>query len=103
MKVLIRETLRTVGVNIYGADGQLHTKDFFEKYFSDTDGAYPTLPEEQEEFETEAGWTIITDADFRLLAEYLEAIQDAIDGVQEKLAEGDSRAEYTFNADCFLI
>ncbi len=97
MKVLIRENLRTIGVNIYGTDGKLHTSEFFEKYFSDVEGAYPTLPEEREEFDTEAEWTIITDADFRLLAEDLEAIQDAIDGVQEKLAEGDSRAEYTFN------
>ena len=103
MKVLIRETLRTVGVNIYGAVGQLHTKDFFEKYFSDTDGAYPTLPEEQEEFETEAEWTIITEADFKHFAENLAHIQNAIDGVQEKLENGDSRAEYTFNSDCFLI
>lgn len=103
MKVLIRETLKTIGVNIYGTDGKLHTMEFFEKYFSDVEGAYPTLPEEREEFDTEAEWTIITDADFRLLAEDLEAIQDAIDGVQEKLAEGDSRAEYTFNSKCFLI
>ena len=88
MKVLIRETLKTIGVNIYGTDGKLHTSEFFEKYFSDVEGAYPTLPEEREEFDTEAEWTIITDADFRLLAEDLEAIQDAIDGVQEKLAEG---------------
>lgn len=103
MKVLIRETLQTIGVNIYGTDGKLHTSEFFEKYFSDVEGAYPTLPEEREEFDTEAEWTIITEADFRLLAEDLEAIQDAIDSVQEKLAEGDSRAEYTFNTDCFLI
>ena len=103
MKVLIRETLKTIGVNIYGTDGKLHTREFFEKYFSDTDGAYPILPEEQEEFGTDAQWVIITEADFRILADSLEAIQNAIDGVQEKLAEGDSRAEYTFNADCFLI
>lgn len=103
MKVLIRETLKTIGVNIYGTDGKLHTREFFEKYFSDTDGAYPILPEEQEEFGTDAQWVIITEADFRILADSLEAIQNAIDGVQEKLAEGDSRVEYTFNADCFLI
>ena len=42
MKVLIRETLKTIGVNIYGTDGKLHTKEFFEKYFSDVEGAYPT-------------------------------------------------------------
>lgn len=103
MKVLIRENLRTIGVNIYGTDGKQHTEEYFEKYFSDTDGAYPILPEEQEEFGTDAQWVIITEADFRILADSLEAIQNAIDSVQEKLAEGDSRAEYTFNADCFLI
>lgn len=103
MKVLIRENLRTIGVNIYGTDGKQHTEEYFEKYFSDTDGAYPILPEEQEEFGTDAQWVIIREADFRILAESLEAIQNAIDSVQEKLAEGDSRAEYTFNADCFLI
>ena len=26
MKVLIRETLKTIGVNIYGTDGKLHTR-----------------------------------------------------------------------------
>lgn len=103
MKVLIRENLKTIGVNIYGTDGKLHTREFFDKYFSDTDGAYPTLPKEREEFETEAEWTVVTDADFRKLANGLEAIQEAIDRVGEKLAEGDGRAEYTFNADCFLI
>lgn len=39
MKVLIRETLKTIGVNIYGTDGKLHTREFFEKYFSDVEGA----------------------------------------------------------------
>lgn len=103
MKILIRETMRTVGVNIYGTDGRLHTKEYFEKYFSDTDGAYLILPEEQEEFQTEAEWVIITEADFRRFAASLETIQNAIDGVQEQLENGDSRGEYTFNADCFLI
>lgn len=103
MKVLIRETLKTIGVNIYGTDGKQHTEEYFEKYFSDTDGAYPILPEEQEEFGTDAQWVIITEADFRILADSLEAIQNAIDCVQGQLEKGDSRAEYTFNADCFLI
>ena len=43
MRVLIRETLETAVINIYGRDGRQHTKDFFEKYFADSDGAYPTL------------------------------------------------------------
>lgn len=103
MKVLIRETLRTIGVNIYGTDGGLHTKEYFEKYFDDTDGAYPILPEEQEEFQTAAEWVIITEADFREFAESLETIQNAIDGVQEKIESGDSIREYTFNAGCYLI
>lgn len=103
MKVLIRENLRTIGVNIYGTDGKQHTKEYFEKYFSDTEGAYPILPEEQEEFGTDAQWVIIREADFRILAESLEAIQNAIDSVEGQLEKGDSRAEYTFNADCFLV
>ena len=68
--------------------------DFFEKYFCDTDGAYPTLPEEQEEFETEAEWTIITEADFKHFAENLAHIQNAIDGVQEKLENSPNYIEY---------
>lgn len=103
MKILIRETMRTVGINIYGTDGRLHTKEYFEKYFSDTDGAYPILPEEQEEFQTEAEWVIITEANFREFAASLETIQNAIDSVQEQLENGDSRGGYTFNAGCFLI
>lgn len=103
MKVLIRETLKTIGVNIYGTDGKQHIEEYFEKYFSDTDGAYPILPEEQEEFGTDAQWVIITEVDFRRLADSLEAIQNAIDCVQGQLEKGDSRAEYTFNSKCFLI
>ena len=103
MKVLIRENLRTIGVNIYGTDGKQHTEEYFEKYFSDTEGAYPILPEEQEEFGTDAKWVIIREADFRRLADSLEAIQNAIDGVQGQLEKGDSRSEYTFNSNCFLI
>ena len=34
MKILIREILKTIGVNIYGTDGKLHTREFFEKYVS---------------------------------------------------------------------
>ena len=103
MKVLIRETLKTIGVNIYGTDGKLHTREFFEKYFSNVEGAYPILPEEQEEFGTDAQWVIITEADFRILTDSLEAIQNAIDCVQGQLEKGDSRSEYTFNSECFLI
>ena len=29
MKVLIRETLKTIGVNLYGTDRELHTREFF--------------------------------------------------------------------------
>ena len=54
MKILIRENLQTKEINIYGTDGKLHTGEFFDKYFSDTGGAYPTLPYEREEFQTDA-------------------------------------------------
>ncbi|MDY2864889.1 MAG: hypothetical protein SOT68_11985, partial [Oscillospiraceae bacterium] len=49
-------------LNIYGIDGKLHTGEFFDKYFSDTDGAYLTFSEEREEFQTDAEWTITTEA-----------------------------------------
>ena len=55
MKVLIRENHQTKEINIYGADGKLHTEEFSEKYFSDTGGAYPTFSAEREEFQTEGG------------------------------------------------
>lgn len=103
MRILIRETFQTVGVNIYGADGKLHTEEFFEKYFSDTDGAYPTSPEEREEFQTDAEWTIISEADFRQLAETISIIQKAIDDVNELLIGGEKVGEFIFQSECFLI
>ncbi len=103
MRVLIRETMKTVGVNIYGTDGKPHTEEYFEKYFSDADGIYPTLPEEREEFGTDAIWTIVTEADFRLLAQHLTVLQKAIDEVQKRLMDGDSIGKYTYNSECFLI
>ena len=103
MRILIRETFQTVGVNIYGADGKLHTEKFFEKYFSDTDGAYPTLPYEREEFQTDAEWTIITESDFRQLAETISDIQKAIDDVNELLIDGKNAGEFVFQSECFLI
>ena len=103
MKVLIREKFQTKEINIYGADGKLHTEEFFEKYFSDTDGAYPTFPEEKEEFETDAEWTIITEADFRQLAQTISVIQKAIDDVNELLIDGDKVEEFIFQSECFLI
>ena len=103
MKILIRENLQTKEINIYGADGKLHTEEFFEKYFSDTDGAYPTFPEEREEFETDAEWTIITEADFRQLAQTISVIQKAIDDVNELLIDGDKVEEFIFQSECFLI
>ena len=103
MKVLIRENLQTKEINIYGTDGKLHTEEFFEKYFSDTDGAYPTFPEEREEFETDAEWTIITEADFLLLSETISVIQKAIDDVNELLIGGENAGEFVFQSECFLI
>ena len=103
MKVLIRETLRTVGVNIYGADGKLHTEEYFEKHLADTSGIYPTLEAEQEEFNTDAKWTIITEEDFRKFADALPFMQKAIDDVQAKLEKGDSPEEYVFKDNLFMI
>ena len=103
MKILIREKLQTKEINIYGADGKLHTEDFFEKYFSDTGGAYPTLPYEREEFQTDAVWTIITEADFLLLAETISVIQKAIDDVNGLLIGGEKVREFVFQSECFLI
>lgn len=103
MKILIRENLQTKEINIYGADGKLHTEEFFEKYFSDTGGAYPTLPYEREEFQTDAEWTIITETDFLLLAETISVIQKAIDDVNELLIDGEKFEEFIFQLECFLI
>ena len=103
MKILVRENLQTKEINIYGTDGKLHTGEFFEKYFSDTDGAYPTLPYEREEFQTDAVWTIITEADFLLLAETISVIQKAIDDVNELLIGGEKVGEFVFKSECFLI
>ena len=103
MKVLIRENLQTKEINIYGADGKLHTEEFFEKYFSDTSGAYPTLSDEREEFQTDAEWTIIIEADFLLLAETISVIQKAIDDVNELLIGGENAGEFVFQSECFLI
>ena len=103
MKVLIRENLQTKEINMYGADGKLHTEEFFEKYFSDTGGAYPTFPEEREEFETDAEWTIITESDFRQLANTISVIQKAIDDVNELLIGGENAGEFVFQSECFLI
>ena len=103
MKILIRENLQTKEINIYGIDGKLHTEDFFEKYFSDTGGAYPTLPYEREEFQTDAEWTIITEADFLLLAETISVIQKAIDDVNEMLIGGEKVGEFVFQSECYLI
>ena len=103
MKVLIRENLQTKEINIYSTDGKLHTEEFFEKYFSDTGGAYPTLPYEREEFQTDAEWTIITEGDFRQLAETISVIQKAIDDVNELLIGGENVGEFIFQSECFLI
>lgn len=103
MKVFIRENLQTKEINIYGTDGKLHTGDFFDKYFSDTGGAYPILPYEREEFQTDAEWTIITEADFRQLANTISVIQKAIDDVNELLIGGEKVGEFVFQSEGFLI
>ena len=103
MKFLIRENLQTKEIYIYGAEGKLHTEEFFDKYFSDTSGAYPTLSDEREEFQTDAEWTIIIEADFLLLAETISVIQKAIDDVNELLIGGEKVGEFVFQSECFLI
>ena len=103
MKILVRENLQTKEINIYGTDGKLHTGEFFDKYFSDTGGAYLTLPYEREEFQTDAVWTIITEADFRQLANTISVIQKAIDDVNELLIGGEKVGECVFQSECFLI
>ena len=71
-------------------DGKQHSKDFFEKYFADSDGAYSTLDEEREEFGTDAQWTIITRRDFDLFAGTVETLQKAIDSADSYAQDSDS-------------
>ena len=103
MRVLIRETLETAVINIYGTDGKQHSRDYFDKYFEDSEGAYPTLDEEREEFGTDAEWTIIRKQDFKDFADIVSTLQQAIDGVQDRISNGDSLEKYTYNSDCYLI
>ena len=48
-------------------------------------------------------WTIITEADFLLLAETISVIQKAIDDVNELLIGGENAGEFVFQSECFLI
>lgn len=103
MKILIKETRKTVGVNIYGIDGNPQTKEFFEKYFTDVEGVYATPEEERKEFDTAAEWTIEKEEDFLLLANIIEDLQRSIDEVQKRLIEGAAVSEYTFDNHCYIV
>lgn len=103
MKVLIKETRKAVGVNIYGIDGSVRTREFFEKYFADVVGVYATSKEEKEEYKTDAEWTIESKEDFDLLANVINDLQNSIDEVQKQLLSGASVSDYTFDSVSFIV
>ncbi len=75
MKIFVREYCRDVTVRIYGIDGDEHTKEFFEKYFSDVKGIYETTDEKREDYNTEAVYTIVKADYYNFLAQQIESIQ----------------------------
>ncbi len=103
MKVLIKEIRKTVGVNIYGIDGNSHTREFFENFFTDVEGVYATPEEERKEFNSSAEWTIEREEDFLSFAKIIEDLQRSIDEVQKHLINGASINEYTFDNCCYIV
>ncbi|MGN0553744.1 MAG: hypothetical protein ACI4I1_10190 [Oscillospiraceae bacterium] len=103
MRVLVKESHKTVSIRIYGLDGEERTKEFFEKYFTDVVGVYETPDEERESYESDAVWTIEKHADFSFFAQMLGVIQKSIDEIGKQLDKGANIQEYTFNDGCFVI
>ncbi len=103
MKIFVREYCRDVTVRIYGIDGDEHTKEFFEKYFSDVKGIYETTDEEREDYNTEAVYTIVKADYYNFLAQQIESIQKGIDEVAEAKFRNEAEADYTFENCCYIV
>lgn len=104
MKVLVKETGETVGINIYGVDNTLRTREFFEAYFSDAEGVHITTEDEREKYGTEAEWTIVRESDFEFLCELIGSIQECMDGIRERYIRSGTEAEnYRYRNKNFAI
>ena len=88
MKVFIKEYCRDVIVRIYGIDGEERTKEYFEKYFENVEGVYPTTDEEKESYNSEAVYTITK-------AEYYNFF--------EAKYRDETVSDYTFDTVCYVI
>lgn len=103
MRVLIRDMFKTVGINIYGLDGNEHTDEFFEKYLSRSERIHRTPDDERELYQSDAEWTIESIEDFNEFKRSIYGIQRAIDEIRTKLIDGDNIENYTFSGECYLV
>lgn len=103
MKVLIRDVHKTVSVNIYGLDGQIHTKDFFDRYMQHIEGVYPTDENEKNYFNSEAEWTFDTMSKFEVFAKVIEKIQKNIEDISYQMTNGKTIEDFTYMGECYVI
>lgn len=103
MKVFIKEYCRDVIVRIYGIDGEERTKEYFEKYFENVEGVYPTTDEEKESYNSEAVYTITKAEYYNFFAQQIDNIQKGIDEIAEAKYRDETVSDYTFDTVCYVI
>ena len=80
MKILVTELEKDIEINIYGIDGDDHTKEFFEMYlFDNTTPLYIPSEDVLKKYNSEAEFAVDEESEIRLLAEEIPDIQLAID------------------------
>lgn len=104
MKILVRETGKTVDIEIHGVNESECTYAFFLEHFSDAEGIYETPDEEREMFSTDAEWTIDSGSVFDELAEVLSEYRKCIDEIRTQLIDYEIPAEgYVFGGKNFVM
>lgn len=104
MKLFVQEYHRDAEVYVYGIDGDDHTEDFFDKYFSDCKEIRRTTAREKGKFGSNAPYLIRTIGEYELLANTLTVIQSALDAVADAIDSGYSTADdFRFDEQCFII
>lgn len=98
MKVLILDTKAVRNATIWGIDGNDHTKEWFDKFLSDTDEIRPTTAEEKHEYGNDVEYAFDTDSNYTVFQSMRPQIQSAYDAIYKAVGNGE-KAEYYIGTD----
>ena len=103
MKVLVRETEKTVVFRIYGINGRECTREFFRTFFNEADGVHESTTEEKVMYGKDIVYSIETQEFCDLFKSQIDRIQYAIDELSLAIINGYTEEEFRFESDYYAL